>query len=323
MPPSGDTGRVPVASRMQVLAAAALFSTGGAAIKACAFDGLQVASLRSGIAALVLPLLLGAARRGWGRPRTWLVAAAYAATLVLFVTSTKLTTAANAIFLQSTAPLWILVLGPWLLAERFRGRDLAFLGAAAAGLAVLFAGSAPASATAPDPAAGNLLALGSSVTWAFTVMGLRWLERSGSGAGLAAAAAGNLLAFAAVLPWAWPIPAATASDWLVLGWLGVFQIGLAYLFLTRGLGRVRALETSLLLLIEPVLNPLWTWLAHGENPGVWSLAGGAVVLGAVAAKAVVDTRTASASDEPHASGIGPRVGPEDQKPKTSRAQSAP
>lgn len=291
MPLDPLAGPPPAASRLQVLAAALLFSTGGAAIKACTFDGLQVASLRSGIAALVLPLLVAGARRGWGRPRTWLVAAAYAATLVMFVTSTKLTTAANAIFLQSTAPLWILVLAPWLLAERFRARDLAFLATAAAGLAVLFAGTAPPSATAPDPATGNLLALASGVTWAFTVMGLRWLERSGEHGGLAAAAAGNLLAFVAVLPWAWPIPAAGALDWLTLAWLGVFQIGLAYLFLTRGLGHVPALEASLLLLVEPVLNPLWTWLAHGENPGAWPVAGGALVLAAIGAKAVVDART--------------------------------
>jgi len=286
----GNTGRPSVAPRLEVLAAAVLFSTGGAAIKACAFDGLRIASLRSGIAALALPLLLGAARRGWTRPRTWLVGAAYAATLVLFVTSTKLTTAANAIFLQSSAPLWILVLAPWLLAERFRARDLGFLAAAAAGLTALFAGTAPASATAPDPATGNLLALAAGVSWALTVMGLRRLERAGEGEGLAAAAAGNLLAFVAVLPWAWPIPAGRTTDWLVLGWLGVFQIGLAYLFLTRGLRGIPALEASLLLLVEPVLNPLWTWLAHGENPGGWSLAGGAVVLGAVAARAFVESR---------------------------------
>ena len=281
-----ESARPSFVPRLQVLVAALLFSTGGAAIKACSFDGLQVASVRSGIAALALVLLLGSARRGWGRPRTWLVAVAYAATLVLFVTSTKLTTAANAIFLQSTAPLWILMLGPWLLAERFRRRDLLFLAVAAAGLAALFAGTPPPSVTAPDPATGNLLALAAGVAWACTVMGLRWLERSGEHGGLAAAAAGNLLAFVVVLPWAWPIPAGGTLDWLTLGWLGIGQIGLAYLILTRGLGRVPALEASLLLLVEPALNPVWTWLVHGENPGGWPIAGGALVLAATAVKAL-------------------------------------
>lgn len=280
----------PGMARLQVLAAALLFSTGGAAIKLCSLSGWQVAALRSACAALVLPLLLAPARRGWGRPRVWLVGAAYATTLVLFVTSTKLTTAANAIFLQSTAPLWILLLGPWLLRERFRSRDLGFLALAAAGMVALFAGSAPPSATAPDPALGNLLAAAAGVSWAFTVMGLRWLERDGGQGGLAAAAVGNVLACVVALPWALPVIGATSTDWLALIFLGVVQIGIAYAFLTAGLGRVPALEASLLLLLEPALNPVWTWLVHGENPGVWSIAGGALVLAATASKALVDAR---------------------------------
>ena len=118
---------LPSLARVQVLAAAALFSTGGAAIKAAGgMSGWQVASFRSGIAALALVALLPEARRGW-RPATWLVGVGYAATMILFVLSTKLTTAANAIFLQSTAPLYLILLGPWLLREPLRGRDLVFL----------------------------------------------------------------------------------------------------------------------------------------------------------------------------------------------------
>jgi drug/metabolite transporter (DMT)-like permease len=105
--------------RIQLLAAAALFSTGGAAIKACSLTSWQVAGLRSGIAALVL-LLVPAARRGW-TPRAWLVGAAYAATVVLFVQANKLTTSAATAFLQSTAPLYVLLLAPHLLGERAIG----------------------------------------------------------------------------------------------------------------------------------------------------------------------------------------------------------
>src|SRR6185295_9128401 len=102
-----------------VLAAALLFSTGGAAIKATSLSGWQVASFRSGIAAIALLLALPAARRRWS-PRVWLVGAAYAGTMTCFVISNKLTTSAAAIFLQSTAPLWILLLAPWLLGEKLR-----------------------------------------------------------------------------------------------------------------------------------------------------------------------------------------------------------
>ena len=76
------------------------------------------------------------------------------------------------------------------------------------------------------------------------------------------------------LPLGWPIAGAVAVDWVALVWLGVFQIGLAYLCLSKGVRHVTALEASLLLLAEPVLNPVWAWLAHGERPGRWALAGG-------------------------------------------------
>ena len=113
-------------ARLQLIVAAVLFSTGGAVIKATDMTGWQVASLRSGIAAVALALLLPRAIRSI-RPRTILVSIAYAATLVLFVTANKLTTSANTIFLQATGPLYILLLAPWLLKERIRSSDVAFM----------------------------------------------------------------------------------------------------------------------------------------------------------------------------------------------------
>ena len=112
-------------ARLQLLGAALLFSTGGAAIKAAVFTGWQIASFRSGFAALTLLLIAPAARRAWTR-HTVLVGCAYAACLTLFVLANRLTTAANTIFLQSTAPLYVLVLAPWLLHEPVRRRDLRF-----------------------------------------------------------------------------------------------------------------------------------------------------------------------------------------------------
>jgi drug/metabolite transporter (DMT)-like permease len=109
--------------RLLVLSAALLFSTGGAAIKATALTGWQVASFRSGIAAVVLLLCMPAWRRVW-HPRTLAVGAAYAATMILFVLANKLTTATNTIFLQYTAPLYLLLLAPWLLREPVRLSDL-------------------------------------------------------------------------------------------------------------------------------------------------------------------------------------------------------
>jgi len=268
-------------SRLLVLGAALLFSTGGAVIKLTSLSGWQVASLRSGVAALTLLLFVPAWRRCW-EPRALAVGTVYAATLVLYALANKLTTAANTIFLQNTAPLYILLLGPWLLRERTRASDLVFTSLLLGGLLLFLVNVEPARATAPDPERGNWLALISGFSWALTVMGLRWLARRdalhASRATGSAVVAGNLIACAVCLPLALPLGESQPTDWLVISYLGVFQIGLAYVFMTRGVRGTPALEASLLLLLEPVLNALWAWLALGEQPGPWSLAGCAAVL---------------------------------------------
>ena len=275
-------------ARLQLLAAAALFSTGGAAIKACGFSGWQVACFRSGIAALALLVFLPGARRGWRREQL-LVGLAYAATLILYVLANKLTTAANAIFLQSTAPFFLLLIAPLGLKEPVRRRDLVFMGALAGGMALFFLGIEPVRATASNPDLGNLLGVCAAVTWALTVAGLRWIareadtpERSTIGAAVGATVLGNLIVFVVCLPLALPVQQAEVTDWLWVGYLGIFQIGLAYMFLTAGMRQVPAVEASLLLLLEPVLNTGWAWLLHDEVPGPWSRAGGGLILVATA-----------------------------------------
>ena len=283
----------PLSARLEVLAAAALFSSGGAVIKAVHLAGWQVACLRSAVAAATLFLLMPEARRR-PHPRVLGVGLAYASTLILFVLANKLTTAASAIYLQSTAPLYVLLLSPWLLRERIRPRDLAFMLALAGGLGLFFVGFDAVSATAPNPSLGNVLSLISGGTWALTIMGLRALGRGGESWSPAAALWGNVFAAAACLPMALPIVASRPVDWLLMGYLGVCQIGIAYLFLIRGLQRVRAFEASLLLFLEPVLNPVWAWLVHGERPGTWSLAGGGVILFVTLVKSWMDAQTGAA-----------------------------
>jgi drug/metabolite transporter (DMT)-like permease len=263
--------------RLQLALTAALFSTGGAAIKACALDAWRVACFRSGIAALTILVLVPAARR-WSRA-TLAVGVVYAATLVAFVAANKHTTAANAIFLQSTAPLYVVLLGPWLLGERVRAADLAFLAALGLGLWLLLAGRAPASATAPEPVLGDALGALCGLLWALTLIGLRRVSAHGPGASIAAAAAGNALAFAGCLAFALP-PGGGARDWAVLAYLGVVQIGIAYVLLGAALRRVPVFEAALLLMLEPALSPLWAWWLFGERPGSGALAGGALILGA-------------------------------------------
>jgi drug/metabolite transporter (DMT)-like permease len=209
------------------------------------------------------------------------VAAAYAATLILFVLANRLTTSANAIFLQATAPLYLLLLGPFLLHEPIRRADLFYILAIGAGLGLFFAGRDPVAATASNPPRGNLLALASGLSYALMLAGLRWHgRRGGQDSGIATVAAGNLIAFAAALPMALPLHSFSARDAAVILYLGAAQIGLAYWCLTRAIRHVPAFEATTMLQVEPAMNPVWTWLIHGERPTLWALAGGAVILAA-------------------------------------------
>jgi len=278
------------AARLQAVAAAVLFSTGGAGIKVEAFSAAQVSCVRSGIAAVALFLWLRGRVR-W-TPGTLAAGLVYAATLSLFVGATKLTTAANAIFLQSTAPLYLLLLAPLVLRERVYLRDVLYLAAIAAGLVFCFAGTPGATATASNPALGTWLGAASGLAWALTLVALRIIGRGDANTtdAVAPVVAGNVLAVLIALPFALPFPRATAGEWLTLIYLGVFQIGLAYICLAGAIRHLPALEISLLLLLEPVLNPVWTWIIRGEEPGRWTMIGGAVIVGATIIKLLMDAR---------------------------------
>ncbi len=267
--------------RLLVLVAAVLFSTGGAAIKYNSLTSWQVACFRSMIAATALLIFVPATRRGWSL-RILPVGFAYAAVLLLFVTSTKLTTAANAIFLQSTAPLYLMFLGPLVLHEQLRRTDILLMIAVGAGMSMFFIANESAAPTSPDPFTGNLLAACRGLAWALTVLGLRWAVRHDSTGNAASSAVvlGNLIGCAAALPFAFPVYNPTPANIAVLLYLGIFQVGAAYVCLTRALRRVPAFEASTLVLLEPALNPVWAWLLLSERPGAFAIVGGAIILSA-------------------------------------------
>ncbi len=271
-------------ARARVLGAAVLFSTGGLAIKLCTLTAWQIACARSAVAAAALALCVPAVRRAWSS-RTLLVALPYALTVVLFTLANRSTTAANSIFLQDTAPLYVLLLGPWLLGERLQRHDAGFITLMLAGLLLLYLGTRSPLATAPAPALGNLLATVAGASWALTLVGLRWLAagpRGSAAVSLAGALAGNLLAALVTLPLAWPVETFAAADVLLVAWLGLFQVALAYVLITGAMPRLPALESALLLLAEPVLVPVWAWLVLGEPTAPLALAGGALVLAGTA-----------------------------------------
>jgi drug/metabolite transporter (DMT)-like permease len=277
-----------VRDRLYIMLGALLFSTGGVAIKASTLTGWQLSCFRSFAAGIALLVLLPSARRAW----TWrslIVAIPFASTFTLFTLANKFTTAANAIFLQDTAPLYILLLGPFLLGERIRQRDLVFMVALVLGLGLIFSAFQETTINATDPRLGDILALISGFTWALTVLGLRWIALRAPRYGESpstAIVAGCFTASLIAVPFAFPLESTTAGNWLIVAYLGIFQIGFAYVFISEGVLRLRALEVSLLLLVEPVFSPVWVWLFLSEMPAELAIVGGAVVIGATAVHAM-------------------------------------
>lgn len=268
--------------RLAILAAAFLWSTAGAAIKVSQLGGWQIASGRSLVAAAVLALVLPASR-ALPSARAMMVAIAYAATVVLFVVANKLTTAANAIFLQDTAPLYVLALSPLLLKERPTRGELAAVPVFVLGLALFFMDRLQ-----PGQLLGNAIAMASGVAFALCIVGLRAVQ----GEGQAILVWGNLLAGIGALGPALGGTAPGVTDIAIVLFLGIFQLGLSYALFQVGLRETPAVEASLLVLLEPVLNPVWTFLFAGERPGPWALTGAAIILGATAWRTLAGARAA-------------------------------
>jgi drug/metabolite transporter (DMT)-like permease len=260
-----------------VAAAALLWSTGGIGIKAVADSALKVTFYRSLFAAAALMLFLG--RGVWGR-RTWQSTPAfigavvsYAACLTSFVIATKLTTAANAIFLQYAGAVWVLLLSPLVLREPMRARDVIAIVVAMSGMALFFVGRFEAHGMT-----GNAMALLSSVFFAALILSLRRENRAAQ----SAVTWGNVLCAAALFPFVSHDLALSRTSLITLLFLGVFQVGVAYVLFIRGLAEITATQASLTGMIEPVMNPVWVFLLLDERPSSFAIAGAAVVLAAIA-----------------------------------------
>lgn len=268
---------------------AVLWSLGGLLIKSVEWNAPAIAGARSAVAALVLLSVV--------RPRhfTWSAvqfggAIAYAVTVTLFVMANKLTTAANAILLQYTAPLWVALFGPWFLKESARWFDWPIIGLILAGTALFFLDELTVSGFW-----GNVTALASGLAFAWMSMLLR---RQKAGSPFESVFLGNVLTAVVCFPFMLKgLPSARGSvalGFVLLGVLGAFQLGLSYVFYAQATRHVTALEAMLIPAIEPILNPVLVLLALGERPGMLAVVGGVVVLGAVVARGILSTVQASA-----------------------------
>lgn len=267
---------------------AALWSFGGVLIKWVDWNPIAIAACRSWIA---LPLLFLAAGKGHiDHSRTqWAGAVAYACTVLLFVSANKLTTAANAILLQYTAPVYVAILGHFLLHERVDRTDALSVALVLAGMSLFFLDKLSAA-----NALGNGVAVLSGVAFAWLVVLMRKQKR---GSPLGSVVLGNLITGIAGIPFMLH-PPRDVSSWTGLLLLGVFQIGFSYLFYAKAIRHVTALEGILVPVIEPILNPIWAFLFIGERPGHWAFIGGVIVIATVILRSVHSLRSSREAGPP-------------------------
>lgn len=268
----------------QLVAAALFWSLGGLLIKSVEWPAMAVAGGRGLIAAVFL-LATHRGLRFRPSPNLWLGAVAYAACTLSFVAATKMTTAANAILLQYTAPVWIALFGAWFLGERATRLDWLTIVAVLGGMLLFFKDGGLGGGTG----AGNLMAIFSGLAFAVMTMALR---RQKDGAPVESIILGNLINCVVGLPWILQSPSPSPTGWAALLVLGVVQLGCSYWLYARAIRSVTALEAVLIPVIEPLLNPVWVFLVRQETPSSWALLGGLVVLAAVTARGLLAVRSA-------------------------------
>lgn len=271
-----------------VLAAALLWSTGGLFIKWTTLAGLELSFWRSLFA--IFTVAFFTRHEGFGLNRLTNVASVlYAVLLILFVMATKTTTAANAIFLQYTAPVYLLILEPLIYKEKFRSRDLITVLVCLGGMALFFVGQ-----LRPQDVIGNILALASGFCFALYFLLLRH-PRAREVNRASSVIYGNTLAVLMTAPWGLAtLTSLTAHDLIGVSYLGVIQLGVSYTLFTVGMARgVRSLDAGIICYVEPVLNPVWVFLVLGERPSAWAILGGAIIIVAVICHMLLDTRASS------------------------------
>ena len=256
---------------------ALLWSTGGLLIKWITWHPMAIAGMRSAIAAVFLWCVLGRPHFAWSGVQLG-GGCAYAASVMLFVVATKLTTAANAIVLVYTAPIYVALLSAWFLQEPVTRLDWLIIVLVCAGMGLFFC-----ERLSLEGWWGNICAIGGGVAFAWVVLCLR---KQKSASPLETVLLGNILAAFGGLPFMFSsLPDLTG--WLALCFSGLVQIGFAFVLYVVAIKNVSALEAMLIPAIEPILNPLWVFLFIGERPSTWAMIGGALVLLCITVRGLV------------------------------------
>ena len=261
-----------------LFATGVLWSLGGVFIKTTDANPFVISSFRSLTASVCLLAYLRFKPRFVFSKAQMLGALCYAATVTTFVAATKLTTAANAILLQYSAPLFIAALSWFLFKEAPRWYDFILMGGVATGLALLLSG-----ANGFGSVAGNAIAVLSGFFYGSMMVSLK-LHKTGSR--IETMILGNLIAVLIGVPFMFIYPFKITILPPII-FMGIFQIAAPYVLFAKASERASALDLALIPMIEPLLNPLWVFLATGEKPAGIAYAGGAILLGVIASRSII------------------------------------
>ncbi len=263
---------------LAVFTAALMWSTGGLFVKLVTFNAMQISFFRCSIAALVFAALFRK-RLLIVNKFTFINAIFYASVLIAYVIALKLTTAANAIFLQSTAPIYVLIFEPVILKTSYNRVNIITIIVCVIGMFFFFMGK-----ISPAYFEGNLVALFSGIMFASLFLGLR---KNDDKYQLSSIFYGNVIVALICIPFLSGIENVNFSNLWMVSFLGIFQIGLAYAVFSFGLRRVLAIEASIIALVEPVFNPVWVFIGYGEIPSFMAIIGGIIILSAITARTLI------------------------------------
>lgn len=267
--------------------ASILWSTGGILIKLVDWNPIAIAGSRSLISSIVVLLYLKKPKITWSMAQIG-GALSYTATVMLFVAANKLTTAANAILLQFTAPIFVAILGLLILKEKIRSYDYIAIIVVFGGMLLFFIDDVGGGSML-----GNTLAVISGFFLACVTIALRFQK---DGSPVETTFLGNLLTFIVSIPFIVKgLP--DLKSILAIIVLGVFQLGIAYILYALAIKHLKAIEAILITVIEPILNPIWVFLFAGEKPSLYAVLGGLVVIITVTARSIIVSKESATKDE--------------------------
>lgn len=263
---------------------AVLWSSAGVLIKLVPWDAMTIVGLRSVFAAVVMAVYMRRPRITFTKPVV-LGALSLSATMALFILANKLTTAANAIVLQYTSPIFVILISALLLKTRPKAMDIAAVGVVFAGMMLFFFDQLKA-----DALLGNILAILAGLSFAGVFIANRMPGAKPEQAMLLA----YLINIVICTPFIALNVTFEAVPWVAITLMGIFQLGLAYVLFSIGIKTTSSVTASLIAAVEPLLSPVWVMLATGEKPGAFAMAGGVVVLAAIVVYNVLSVRRSRA-----------------------------